>query len=178
MAASPPRYRPALRRLHWVMAGLLVLVYLAIEQRGLFERGTPGRAAMMQAHFWLGLTVFALAAWRLALRWRLAVPPITPAPPRWEGWLARAMHVALYAYFLVMPLLGLATAWSDGRQIRLPFTGLALPALLAQNHALAHRLEDLHGSIGTAFYWVILAHVLASAWHHFVRKDDTLQRML
>ena len=56
------------------MAVLILLAYLAIEQRGLFQRGTPGRAAMMQAHFWLGLSVLVFAAWRLALRLRHGAP--------------------------------------------------------------------------------------------------------
>jgi cytochrome b561 len=172
------RYRPALRRLHWLMAVLVLLAYLAIEQRGLFPRGTPARTGMMQAHFWLGLGIFALACWRLAVRRRLAVPPITPAPARWETLLARVTHGLLYAFFLVMPLLGLATAWTDGKAVRLPFTQVALPALLATDDALAHTLENIHGAIGEAFYWVIGAHVLASAYHHFVRRDDTLKRML
>ena len=63
-----PRYSAGLRHLHWLVAVLILAVYLFVEQRGLFERGTPARAAMMQAHFWTGLTVLALAIWRVALR--------------------------------------------------------------------------------------------------------------
>ena len=55
---------------------------------------------------------------------------------------------------------------------------LALPALLPENEALAHTLEDLHGTIGEAFYWVIGLHVVAALYHHWVRRDDTLRRML
>ena len=177
MSAAIARYSPAQRRLHWLMAALVLCVYLAIEQRGLFARGSSLRAAMLQSHFWLGLAVFGLAAWRLALRRRFTPPPITPAPPAWLAWSSRLMHFALYAFFLAMPLLGLATAWSDGKQVLLPF-GLALPALLPADEAMAHRLEDVHGAIGEAFYWVIGLHVLASLWHHAVRRDDTLRRML
>ena len=60
----------------------------------------------------------------------------------------------------------------------LPFTDIALSALLAEDKDLAHQLEDLHGSIGEAFYWVIGLHVLAALYHHLVRRDDTLRRML
>ena len=174
----PARYTRAQRALHWTMAVLVLLAYLAIEQRGLFERGTLARTAMVQSHFWIGLGVFALAAWRLLLRKRLGVPPITPALPAWQHWPATILHVALYAFFLVMPLLGLATAWTDGKEIMVPLTGWTLPALLAPDEALAHQLEDLHGAIGEAFYWVIGLHVVASAYHHWVRRDDTLKRML
>jgi len=172
-----PRYSRPQRFLHWTMAALVLLVYLAITQRDLFARGSAGRAAMLQSHFWLGLAVFALAGWRLVLRRKLAPPPVTPALPGWQHWPATIMHVALYAFFIVMPLLGLATAMTDGKDILIPLTDWALPPLLAPDESLAHTLEDLHVAIGEAFYWVIGLHVVASAYHHWVRKDDTLRRM-
>jgi cytochrome b561 len=175
---SPARYTRAQRTLHWTMAVLVLVAYLAIEQRGLFERGSLARTAMVQSHFWVGITIFALAAWRLLLRKRLGAPAITPALPAWQHWPATIIHVALYAFFIVMPLLGLATAWTDGKDVLVPLTGWALPTLLAPDEALAHQLEDLHGAIGEAFYWVIGLHVVASAYHHWVRRDDTLKRML
>ncbi len=172
-----PRYGGGLRRLHWLMALLVAVGYLLIEQRGLFARGSAGRAAMMQGHFWVGLSIFALVWWRLVLR-RAGVPPITPPLPAWQALPAKALHLALYAFFIVMPLLGLATAWTDGKVLLVPFTDIALPALLAKNEDLAHQLEDLHRTIGETFYWVIGAHVLAALYHHWGRRDDTLRRML
>ena len=177
-AIERPRYSPGLRRLHWLIAVLVLLAYVLIEQRGLFPRGSTERTAMVQGHFWAGITVFVLAWWRLALRKRDGAPPIAPAPSRWSALAAKLVHVALYAFIIVMPLLGAATAWSDGKEVRIPFTAYSLPALLPENENLAHTLEDLHGSIGEAFYWVIGAHVLAALWHHLVRRDDTLKRML
>jgi superoxide oxidase len=172
------RYGPGLRRLHWWMALLVLAAYLLIEQRGLFARGTPQRGAMVQAHFWVGLSILLLAAWRLGLRMRSVVPPITPALPAWQMMPAKLLHLALYAFIVVMPLLGLATAWTDGKVLYLPFTDLAVPALLAPDKDLAHQLEDLHGTIGEIFYWVIGLHILAALYHHWWRRDDTLRRML
>ncbi|RZA15790.1 MAG: cytochrome b [Lysobacteraceae bacterium] len=177
-APSRPRYTPTLRRLHWLMAMLVLAGYLLIEQRGLFPRGSDGRAAMVQGHFWVGISIFALVLWRLARRRLDGAPAITPPLGRATALASRLFHLALYAFLVVMPLLGLAAAWSDGKAVLIPFTGLALPALLPGNEALAHTLEDLHGSIGEAFYWVIGAHVLAALWHHLIRRDDTLRRML
>ena len=59
----------------------------------------------------------------------------------------------------------------------LPFTDAVLPALMAPDAALAHTLEDLHETVGTAFYWIIGLHIAASLYHHFLRRDDTLRRM-
>ena len=171
------RYRPGLRRLHWLTVVLLAAAYLLIEQRGLFPRGSGGRTLMMQGHFWTGLAIFAFAAWRVVLRLRDGAPPITPVPPRWQALFSGAMHLSLYLFLLLMPLLGLATAWSDGKVLMVPFTGVALPSLLPTDRALAHQLEDIHGTIGDIFYWVIGLHVVAALYHHFWVRDDTLRRM-
>jgi cytochrome b561 len=171
------RYRPGLRRLHWVTVVLLAAVYLLIEQRGLFPRGSGGRTLMMQGHFWTGLAIFVFAAWRVVLRVRHGAPPITPAPPRWQALFSRAMHLSLYLFLVLMPLLGLATAWTDGKALMLPFTGIALPSPLPTDRALGHQLEDIHGTIGDIFYWVIGLHIVAALYHHFWVRDDTLRRM-
>ena len=178
MPTTAHRFTPAQRRLHWLMALLIAVAYLLIEQRGLFARGSTGRTFMMQGHFWTGLTIFGLACWRLVIRRRHGAPPVTPALDRWSKLAGATLHIAFYLFFLVQPMLGLATAWTDGKAVLIPFTGIALPALLAENKALAHTLEDLHGTIGDVFYWVIGIHVLAALWHHLMRGDNTLKRML
>ena len=171
------RYASSLRLLHWLMAVMILLGYLAIEQRGLFERGSPGRFAMMQSHFWLGIGIFILVWVRIAQRLKHGVPRITPSLPVWQTGLSHLFHFVLYAFFIVMPILGMMTAWTDGKTLFIPFTDIALPALMAENEVLAKQLEDWHHDIGEAFYWVIGFHVLAALYHHFVRKDNTLSRM-
>ncbi len=173
-----PRYVKIVRQLHWWMALLIVAAYLLIEQRGLFPRGSTGRFAMMQGHYWVGICIFVLVWWRLTSRIRGGTPPIRPPLDKFSATLSKLTHLALYAFFIVMPLLGLATAWTDGKEIMIPFTGIALPALLPENEDLAHQLEDLHGTIGEIFYWVIGLHILAALWHHWGRRDNVLDRML
>jgi cytochrome b561 len=175
--AEPARYSPGQRRLHWLMFVLVALAYLAIETRGGFERGSLARTLAVQGHFWTGLAVLALALPRIWLRLRRGAPPITPALPAWQAWPARFLHLALYAFLLAQPVLGLMTAWSDGKQVLVPFTQAALPPLMAPDAGLAHTLEDLHGTIGSLFYWLIGVHLAAALYHHGLRRDDTLMRM-
>lgn len=172
------RYTASLRRLHWLMAIMIGLAYVAIEQRGLFERGSAPRTLMVQSHFWLGIGIFILVWVRLKQRLKTRTPPITPSLPVWQAGLSRLFHLALYAFFIVMPVLGFLTAGFDGKSVMIPFTDMSLPSLVSENKDLAHQLEDLHGQIGDIFYWVIGFHVLAALYHHIVRKDDTLKRML
>jgi len=171
------RYSAGQRRLHWLVFALVAAAYVTMEFRGEFERGTLARTLMVQSHFWLGLTVLALLVARLWLRIKRGVPPITPRLPAWQAVISGTMHWLLYAFLLVQPALGLMTTWTDGKKVTVPFLGVALPALMAPNAALAHTFEDLHKTIGSAFYWVIGFHILAGLYHHFVRKDDTLRRM-
>ena len=171
------RYATSIRRLHWLMAIMIALSYVAIEQRGLFERGTVARTLMVQSHFWLGIGIFALVWVRIAQRLKYRVPRITPALPAWQAGLSHLFHLALYAFFIVMPVLGFLTAGFDGKSVMIPFTDMSLPSLVSENKDLAHQLEDLHGQIGEIFYWVIGFHVFAALYHHIVRKDDTLKRM-
>jgi cytochrome b561 len=46
------------------------------------------------------------------------------------------------------------------------------------NHDLGQQFEDIHGWVGTIFYYVIGLHILGALWHHFGRRDDTLRRMV
>lgn len=171
------RFSAGQRRLHWLVFILVAVAYATIELRGEFARGSMARTLMVQSHFWMGITVLLLLAPRLWLRIKRGVPPITPALPGWQAAIGGLMHWLLYAFLLVQPVLGLMTAWTDGKEVMLPFVGIALPALMAPNADLAHQLEDLHKTIGSAFYWIIGFHIAAALYHHVVRKDDTLRRM-
>ena len=65
---STAKYAPSRRRLHWLMVLLMVAVFVLIEFRGEFERGTAARTFMVQGHFWVGLAIFALMLPRLRNR--------------------------------------------------------------------------------------------------------------
>lgn len=169
------RYHPLLISMHWLTLVLIAAVYALIELRGIFPKGSSAHDLMKTWHFMLGLTVFALALVRLLLRLVLGAPPITPVPPAWQQRLAQAMHVALYALLLALPLLGWLTLSAKGSTI--PFFGLELPPLLAPDKALSRNLKDIHELVGTLGYWLIGLHAAAALYHHYLVHDDTLRRM-
>lgn len=170
------RYHTLSIAVHWLTLALLIAVYALIELREIFPKGSDPREAMKMWHFMLGLTVFGLVFVRMALRLAFRVPPIQPTPPPALRWLAVAMHLALYAFLIVMPLLGWLTLSAKGSTI--PFFGLHLPALLAPDKALANNLEEIHETIGTLGYYLIGLHAAAALFHHYFMRDDTLKRIL
>lgn len=174
--ASGNRYHSLSIGLHWLTLLLLVAVYALIELRGIYPKGSEPRELMKHWHFMLGLLVFVIVLARLPARLLFRAPPITPAPPPWMHALAALMHLALYAFLVLMPLLGWATLSAKGKPV--PFFGLELPALTGPDKALAENLEDIHTLIGTIGYWLIGLHAAAAIWHHHLMHDDTMRRML
>lgn len=171
------RYGSGLIALHWLTLLLLAAVYALIELRGIFPRGSSAHALMKTWHFMLGLTVLALLPIRLALRAAGGkAPAILPPMPAWQELLAKLMHLALYVFLLAMPVLGWLTLSAQGKPI--PLFGLELPALLAADKDLGHRLEEIHETIGTIGYYLIGLHAAAALFHHYWTHDNTLRRML
>lgn len=161
---------------HWLTLALLIAVYALIELRGIYPKGSAAHDAMKTWHFMLGLSVFAVVLVRMVLRLSFPPPPIRPPLPGWQHYLAASMHLALYVFLIVMPVLGWLTLSAKGRVI--PFFGLELPALMAPDKVWAHSLEDLHETIGTIGYYLIGLHAAASLYHHYFMHDTTLLRML
>lgn len=162
--------------LHWLMLLLIGGVYLCIELKGSYPRGSDTRELLKQWHFMLGLTVFALVWLRLLGRLLVPPPAITPVLPAWQGLLAKLMHVALYALMIGMPLMGWLILSAAGKPV--PFFGLELPPLIDSNQQLAGQIEEIHEAVGVIGYWLIGLHAAAALLHHFVRRDNTLIRML
>ncbi|MFO1238334.1 MAG: cytochrome b/b6 domain-containing protein [Alphaproteobacteria bacterium] len=167
--------------LHWaIAAAILYMIWL-----GDYMTEAEDYAAY-QLHKSLGITILAFSLLRLLLRLVDPPPPLPAAMPRWERWAAHATHWAFYTLMIGIPLSGwaLITASPSGDMIRTRIWGaLELPALpwlksVADREAVADRLEDLHGALGTALLVLLALHVLAALKHHVWNRDTVLSRML
>jgi superoxide oxidase len=138
----PTRYGSLSMGLHWFMLLLLAAVYALMEFRDIFPKGSDGRSAMKSWHYMLGLSVFALAWARLLINVVGSAPAITPAPPRWQTLTSTWVHAALYLLMIGLPLAGWLTLSAEGEAI--PFFGLQLPALIAENKDLAETIKEVH----------------------------------
>lgn len=75
-----------------------------------------------------------------------------------------------------MPIAGWLILSGEGKSI--PFFGFNLPALMAENKPLAETIEEVHKTAGVVGYYLVGLHMFAGLFHHYVQKDNTLQRML
>lgn len=175
-ANNGARYGSLQIALHWAMLLLLVAVYACIEFREFYPRGSEIRIALKTWHFMLGLAVFVLVWVRLVIRVFGRVPPISPRPPLWQLRVAHGAEFAIYVFMIAMPLLGWLILSGEGEPV--PFFGLQFPALIAPNKELAKQLEEIHETVGNIGYFLIGLHAAAALAHHYIRRDDTLLRML
>lgn len=159
--------------LHWFMLLLLAVVYALIELRELYPRGSEIRETFKAWHFTAGLLVFGLVWIRIAARiWTSRMLRLQAA----TDWLSAAMHLALYALMVLMPVLGWMVLSASGKPI--PFFGAELPPLIPTDKALGEQLKDIHEFVGVAGYWLVGLHASAALLHHYLLRDATLRRML
>jgi cytochrome b561 len=162
--------------LHWLTLLLLIAVYSFIELRELFPKDSDPRNLLKSLHFMFGLTVLAVVCLRLFFRLSSQTPAIEPPPSPLVHRLGQVMHVVLYIFLLAMPVAGWMMLSAAGKPI--PFFGLELPALIGENEALAKSIKSVHTTAGSIGYLLIAAHALAGLYHHYVKRDNTLKRML
>lgn len=170
------RYGSLTIALHWLMLLLIIAVYACIELRTQYPRGSEVREALKSWHFMLGLAVFFLVWVRLIARFAGKIPDIVPQPSKLQLGVAYAFEYLIYAFMIAMPLLGWLILSAESKPV--PFFGLQLPALVAENKGLAKQLEEIHELLGKAGYFLIGAHALAALVHHYLRRDNTLTRIL
>ena len=173
---STIRYAPWLRRLHWLIALFVVCALVLIEIKGWFPRGSALRGGVKWAHMQFGMAVLLLMVPRLLVRARTTVPPISPRPPRWQDLLSKLVHLTVYLLAFAVPMLGISMMFAAGKPWNL--LGVPLPVLGTTDSDLAHRIGDIHETVGDVLMWLALAHAAAALFHHYVQRDDTLQRML
>lgn len=161
--------------LHWLTAALI----LGLAAVGLLMTELPTSPFKIQVyalHKSFGLTVLALTVLRLLWRWAAGSPGDVPGP-RLQTLAAKGVHIALYALLFAMPLSGWLYNSAAGFPLRW-FGVVALPKLFTgYNPELKHLAGEIHE---TGFYLLaalLLLHAGAALFHHYIKRDDTLNRM-
>jgi cytochrome b561 len=140
--------------------------------------GNPQKPVVMSLHMSAGLLLWLLTILRLIARFSSALPPPVPLP-RVMAMTEKIVQFLLYLGLIVVPLIGLASAWFRGRPF--DFLGMfPIPSPLVTEWAspTGKLLERVH--IYGAYIFLALAslHVLAALYHHKIRRDQILARML
>jgi cytochrome b561 len=172
----PHRYHGALMFLHWLIFILIVTMYVIIEVRGYLPKTDSLRTPLILLHKSLGIGILALVIARLVVKWCTFAPPISPPLHPVHQKLRILGHLALYLVMLIMPISGYLMSITGGKPV--PFFGFTLPSLIGENKILSENLYYTHVLVSQLIYFVVALHILIALWHHFVRHDNTLIRMM
>lgn len=177
---STRRYHGFSITLHWLLAIALVVIFSV----GLYMSDlpfSPQRLKLYNWHKWAGVTILMLSALRLV--WRLShKPPSLPqsvvlAMPGWQMRAYHGTHVAMYALFFIVPLVGWAYSSAAGFPIVL-FGVLPLPDFVPASKPLAELIKPWHEISAFALAGLVVLHVAAALKHQWIDRDGLLQRML
>jgi cytochrome b561 len=175
---------------HWTTAGLFLASYMAIYYRHWFtEEKTPENWTALQLHLSIGVTIAVIVVLRLLWKVMNQTPALEPGT-RLQHLAAKSGHYALYAVMIVMPLTGYIGTGVNTEYFFMfdipKFESTYLYNLLVTDglgisfKEFEEPIDFVHKNIGGAWlvWLLILGHVMAALYHHLVKKDQTLQKMM
>ncbi|MEZ5825048.1 MAG: cytochrome b [Geminicoccaceae bacterium] len=163
--------------LHWGMALLIFFTAMVGFNMTDLPSGQPDTFAAYNFHKSLGITVLGLVAIRLLWRLVAGAPAPVASMTDFERSLATAAHHALYLLMFIVPLLG----WLNTSTADMPVNwfGMAIvPQLMGPDSGLKEVFGTVHELAAKLLLFLVILHVLAALRHHFMKKDDSLRRML
>ncbi|MCF8707333.1 cytochrome b [Rhizorhapis sp. SPR117] len=169
------RYSRVARWLHWVIA-LCIIAGIALGL--LHDPLEDVFPAAMSIHKSLGLTVLVLVLIRLGWRLGHTPPPLPQEMPGWEKSLAKITHALFYVLMLVMPLSGWIFT-SAGKNPLNWFGLFDVPKFaVSKEDAITGITHEGHELLGFFLAGLVVLHIAAALRHHFLLKDNVLNRML
>ena len=171
-----PAYTLTARVFHWVMA-TLVLFTLPLGVVIAHDWGGPLQDQLYDLHRSIGALIIPVVLARLVYRWLHPPSPLAADIPAIQQLAAHTTHWALYALLIVQPFLG----WIGTSAYRAPiivFGLFELPPIWPEDRGFSDLVLYVHDLIALTIACLLSAHIAAALYHHFVRKDRVLMRMI
>jgi cytochrome b561 len=169
-------YPATSKLLHWLVAVcVLATAPVAITMTRVSEG--PTQNFLFNFHKSLGVLIFALMILRPINRLAVGAPIADPAIAPWQKAASATVHTSFYVLLLAMPIVGYIANSAFGAPT--PFFGLFdVPPIVGKDEALATQLFTIHRWVGWLVIILVLTHVSAALYHHFIRGNNVLRRML
>ncbi|VAV88581.1 hypothetical protein MNBD_ALPHA06-1045 [hydrothermal vent metagenome] len=181
--ANPMRYHGFAVWLHWLIAGLILLI---IPLGFLMVDAPDGlKLQLFQLHKTIGILILFLSLLRLG--WRLLNPPpaALASDKAWQRLLSKMVHSSFYLLILATPLLGWFIVSTSSRgtptmlfgQIVWPHIGALQQMQTAIRKQWHGTFEEMHEVAAFAIIALLLLHVGAAIKHQLLDKDNTMARI-
>ena len=163
------------RLIHWVMAFAIFAMFALGYWMMTLTYVSPYYKTAPDLHRSIGLVLLTLLLVRFV--WKLLNPtPSTSDLSELEHKGSAVVHWLFYALLLAVMVAGYLISTADGRAISV-FGLFDVPSLYAQK-GLEKTAGKLHWILAYLTIALAALHAGAALWHHFVKKDNVLMRML
>ncbi|HEC73227.1 MAG TPA: cytochrome b [Methylophaga aminisulfidivorans] len=170
---SPDRYGSVTRFFHWLVAVLVIQQFFKFADR--IDEGKHWLGDTFGPyHVSIGAVIMLLAIFRLlwSIKQKNQRPAIESPYPK----LAKAVHGIMYFCLIAMPPLGALYIHGHGYPVKV--FGQVLIAKPAEKVQWAHDIGELHSILAFVLVFLVIGHITVALYHHFIRKDNTLRRMI
>ena len=169
-----PKYPLTTRWLHRIIAVLIFGMIGLGWYIGTLDYESADYQQLRQLHRTIGLVLFPLGLAQLAAYLWLPRPALSATLQPWEKRLARLVHCFLLCVVIAIPVAGYLMSGD-----KLVILGdITVPALVVLPKTVRSTLFDIHELLAWTTAALATLHALAALKHHFIDKDDTLQKML
>jgi cytochrome b561 len=132
--------------------------------------------ALYSVHKVLGLILLGLALIRIAYRVARGAPPEEPSLAVWQREVSWLVHSWIYLALILVPVLGWVGISLYPALV--VFDSFAIPSLMAADQAKSVAVFTAHAIAAFTLVALVMMHVGAALYHHFIRRDGVLLRML
>ena len=167
------------RWFHWGL-GIAIIGMIAFGWWTNHLAPRPDRYFYRSIHADIGYLVLLLTVIRLMWRGANPVPAMPDDMPSWQRIAAHVTHWALYLVTILVTVLGWAMSGArpPDRNYASFFGLFNVPQFTSPDKVAAGAYEDRHIVFAYVLLALIVLHVAAAAWHHFIRRDQVAARML
>jgi cytochrome b561 len=173
---GPKKHHPLTIALHWGTVLCLLIAVGSVLGRELIG-DKYWRILLLDTHRQCGLLIMLAVAARLYVRQRHGMANHMQGMPPLLQWAAKGAHWMLYAMLVALPLLGWAATNAHNVGLRL-FGLIPLPWISEVDSEWADTLSDYHTLGAWLLLGMLVMHVGAALFHHFIRRDTVLWAML
>ncbi len=175
MTTTNDRYTPVAVALHWLIA--LLVVGLWIVGATMEDYPDSIKWTAYGLHKATGILVLILTLVRLAWRATHRPPALPESLPKWQKTASALTHYGLYALLVLMPLSGWAFSSAAGYPVSV-YGLFTLPNLVEKDKELTEFFYETHELLANGLLLFVAVHTVAALVHHYYHKDNVLRRML
>jgi len=168
------QYNRTAKLLHWISALLIICLFVLGLWMVDLNYYSEWYKIAPHWHKSIGLCLFAVTFFRLV--WKITTKTPLIEGKKWEINTAKLIHNLLYALLFALFISGYMISTADGRAINV-FNWFSVPGLGSIIEYQEDIAGDVHYYLALTVIGLASLHALAALKHHFINKDNTLNKM-